>query len=119
VGGVGYFDTDRREYVIFSPPELAPWSASALALGVNDTFWIGLVRRPEGAPYSGGLLHFDPATGDARVYDTKEIVTLISPGLDLGTTNGIYTLRDKQLMRHLIEPNLDGTLQVITASPPD
>jgi len=119
VGGVGYFDTDRMEYVIFSPPELAPWSTSALMLGANDTLWVGLYRQPEGADYSGGLLHFDPATGNARVYDVKEIITLIYPGPTLSTTNGIYTLRDEKLERFVIEPDLVGKLQIIASPPPE
>jgi hypothetical protein len=125
VGGVGYFDTEQREYVIFSPPELTPWSTSALGSGLNDTLWVGLVRNTEGANYSGGILHFDPATGTAKVYDVKEIVMLISPvgvgrtaSIALGTANGIYLLRDEQFERFVVEPDLDGNLQIIAAPPP-
>ncbi len=121
VGAIGYFDLERREYVLFSPPELAPWSASALVPG--DVVWVGLVRQPEGAAYSGGLLRFEPATGSARVYEFKEIIHAIlqfGPSSALiGTANGIYVLRDEQLQRFVIEPDLSGNPEIIAAAPPE
>lgn len=129
VGGVGYFDTERREYVIFSPPELSPWSASALGFFRENESFVGLVRHPEGGSYSGGLLRLDTSTGNAKVYEVKEIILLITPvgagqqaALALGTTNGIYVisiLRDDQVERYVIEPELDGSLKIIAAPPPE
>ena len=53
VGGFGYFDPGQRKYVVFSLPEIAPWSASALLVEEKD-IWLGLARHPEGVTYSGG-----------------------------------------------------------------
>jgi len=124
VGGVGYFDPEAKRFVTFSPPEMAPWSASALtvALGSNDV-WVGLVRQPEGGAYSGGLLRYEPETGSAQKYELGEIVLAIYPFspayVFLGTTNGIYLLRNGSFRRYVIEPDLNGAFQVISADLPD
>jgi hypothetical protein len=58
VGGLGYFDTRSKQFTIFSIPELADWSVSALYVE-DDAVWAGLVNHPEGAGRSGGLIRYD------------------------------------------------------------
>ena len=115
VGGIGYFDPDQRKYVVFYPPELADWSASAI-LVEDDAVWIGLVRHPEGADFSGGLLRFDPAGGHTRSYPFREIVfTMARDGgtLYLGASEGFAVLRRGRLRRYVFEPALDGGYQIV------
>ncbi|MCZ6753426.1 MAG: hypothetical protein O7E51_16565 [Acidobacteria bacterium] len=123
VGGVGYFDPEQKKYVIFSPPALAPWSSSAVAVA-GDAVWVGLIRDPEGGDYSGGLLRYELATGSTQKYELKEIVLSILPfgpfgDVYVGTTNGIYVLHNGQFQRYVMEPDLSGEFRVIAASPPE
>lgn len=120
VGSVGYFDLVQRKFVLFSPPALAAWSSSALLVD-GDNVWVGLLRRPEGGDWSGGLLQYDLASDSTKQYEIKEIVLAIErweDALYVGTSNGIYVLRNDQLQHFVIELGLNGEFQIVTADLP-
>ena len=119
VGGFGYFDPEERKYVVFSPAELADWSASALLVEEKD-IWLGLVGRPEGATYSGGLLRYERDSGEAEEFDIGEIISQIKRwqgSLYLATANGLYVLQDDRLTRYVFEPTLDGGTAIFKSRP--
>ena len=120
VGGVGYFDAEQQRFVLFSPLQIAPWSTSAL-LVENGIVWAGLTRRPEGGVYSGGLLRFEPASGEAHKYEIPEVILAIERWKDnlfLGTNNGLYRLRDNdKWQRFVIEPALRGGWEIVEHLP--
>jgi len=72
VGGPGYFDTRTKRFTVFSIPELADWSVSAL-LVETDVVWAGLARYPEGAAWSGGLISYNLSTRNVTRYDIPDI----------------------------------------------
>ena len=120
VGSVGYFDLVQKKFVLFSPPALAAWSSSAL-LVEGDNVWVGLLRRPEGRAWSGGLLQYDLASDSTKQYEIKEAVLAIERWKDalyVGTSNGIYVLRNDQLQHFVIEPSRNGEFQIVTADLP-
>ena len=47
VGGFGYFDVHTHKLRMFSPPEIADWSVSAI-LVAPPAAWMGLAAHPEG-----------------------------------------------------------------------
>jgi hypothetical protein len=119
VGGVGCFDSQKARYVIYSPPDLAPWSASAL-LVEEDAVWVGLVRHPEGGVYSGGLLRLDRQTFFPRGYPIPDVITEIARGpggLWVATANGIYCLQDEELRRYTVEPVGSGRYRLVARMP--
>ena len=62
IGGFGYFDMDRHTWTLHSPPEVSPWSVSALLLNPNAV-WLGLSRgSDEGFRESGGIVRWDRKT---------------------------------------------------------
>lgn len=119
VGGVGFFDTEKARYVVYSPPALAPWSASAL-LVEEDAVWVGLVRYPEGGTYSGGLVRLDRQTLSAQSYLIADVITDIvreQGDLLVATANGIYCLRNGQLNRYTVEPVSGGRYRLLIGMP--
>ena len=120
VGGLGYFDTRSKQFTIFSISELADWSISALFVE-SDAVWAGLVNYPEGAGHSGGLIRYDLSTRNVTRYNLPDIVlTMIrqNNALFIGTSNGLYVLRDDRFTRFRFEPNLDGKLETVPAPMP-
>ena len=119
VGGFGYFDPEERKYVVFSPAELADWSASALLVEEKD-IWLGLVGHPEGATYSGGLLRYERDSGEAEEFDVGEVIFQMKRwqgSLYLATANGLYVLQDNRLTRYVFEPTLDGGTAIFKSQP--
>jgi hypothetical protein len=70
VGAVGAFDVRTRRFEMRYLPEIAAWSGSAISLD-GEGLWIGLMRQPEGAAFSGGLLHYNP--GDQSKADPSRL----------------------------------------------
>jgi hypothetical protein len=82
----------------------------------GDTVWAGLKRRPEGSEYSGGLLRYDLSTKRAMVFPVEEVVfSIVRAGdaLYLGSSNGLYVLREGRLARYVFEPALDGNYGIV------
>ena len=119
VGGFGYFDPEERKYIVFSPPEVARWSASALLVEEKD-IWLGLARHPEGATYSGGLLRYQRDSGEAEEFDVGEVISQMKRwqgSLYLATANGLYILQDDRLTRYVFEPTLEGGTAIFKSQP--
>ena len=119
VGGFGYFDPEDKKYVVFSPSEIAPWSASAL--WVEDAVvWVGRVRHPEGAPFPGGILRYERASGEVKEFDVGEVISQIKRWqgkIYLATDNGLYILQDSRLTRYVFEPALNGGTAIFKSQP--
>ena len=115
VGGLGYFDTRAKQFTIFSIPELVDWSVSAL-FGESDAVWAGLVNYSEGAQRIGGLIRYDLSTRNVTRYNVPDIVLAMirqNNALFIGTSNGLYILRDDRFTRFRFEPNLDGEFEPV------
>jgi len=115
VGALGSFDTVTHEYKLRYLPEIVPWSGSALLVDGRD-LWVGLMRRPEGANYGGGLLRYNMDTGAVTKYAVKDLIYTLDRGggvLYCGTSNGLYTIRDDKVMQLRFEPDADGKLTMI------
>jgi len=99
VGGLGHFDISTKQFEVHYYPEIADWSASAIF--VEDRYiWLGLLRRPEGAPFPGGLARFDRQQGTFRIIEIPAIVNKIlrvGEVLYLATSEGIYFIRGEKL----------------------
>ncbi|MCJ7502401.1 MAG: hypothetical protein MUP80_05010 [Acidobacteriia bacterium] len=111
VGGLGHFNISTKQFHVRYYPEMADWSASAIL--VEDRYiWLGLFRRPEGAPYSGGLARFDRKHGAFRVIAIPAIVNKIlrvGEVLYLATTEGIYFIRGDKLTHLDFVLDVNGT----------
>lgn len=91
------------------------WSVSAL-LVEDDSVWAGLVNYPEGAGRSGGLVRYDLSTHNVTRYYVPDLVlTMIRQdnALFIGTSNGLYILRDGHVTRFRFEPDLDGKFEAV------
>jgi hypothetical protein len=103
-------------YTFLEIPELFDWSVLGFLLE-DDTAWVGMVNYPEGATNSGGLLQYDLKTGRAQVHSISDVIhsiVRVEGALFLGTTKGVYILRDGQITRHRAEPDIKGRFIVIS-----
>jgi hypothetical protein len=119
VGGIGYFDISKKAFSFLRIPQIVDWSVSAL-LVKDQVLWAGLEGRPEAAEFSGGLLRHDLRTSATRVFRVEDVITSLHSTADaliLGTTNGIYVLRNDRLTRHRVMPTLDGKFVFYTETP--
>lgn len=115
VGAIGTFHVATRKYEMRYLPEIARWSGSAL-LHDGDDLWIGLSRRPEGATYGGGLLRYNTQTGAVRTYPVTDLISFIDrvqDALYLGTSHGVYMLREDKLTQLRFEPDADSRLVML------
>jgi hypothetical protein len=79
VGAFGFFDTETRQYELFSPPEVAAWEISAI-LVEKDVVWLGLDHFGEDISTSpGGLVRWDRAAHQAHRYPLEFNVKSIEP----------------------------------------
>ena len=120
VGGIGYYDIRTKTFTMLSGPELANWSISALLVETNAV-WAGLVRYPEGAELSGGLIRYDLPTGNVTRYSIPDItLTMLrqNDAVYIGTSNRLYILRNGRLTRFRFEPNLDGKFEPVPETIP-
>jgi len=115
VGAIGTFDIPARKYQMRYLPEIAGWSGSAIMLD-GDDLWIGLMRRPEGSSYGGGMLRYNTRTGSARKYAFADVIYTIDrlgDTLYCGTSHGLYMVRDDQLTQLRFEPDGKGELIMV------
>jgi hypothetical protein len=120
IGGFGYFDTVQRKYVLISPPETADWSVSALLVEGGE-IWMGLISCGEGYGVSGGLLHWDISTQQARRYKTDSIIDQIDRydgRLYLATDDGVAVLEEGKLRRYMIDKTPSGSYRIIALDNP-
>jgi hypothetical protein len=116
VGALGSFDRITKKFTFLRIPEVVDWSVSSLLVEGN-TIWAGLVLRGEGAPYSGGLLCHDLASGMTHKYSVDDVIFRISRWRDalyLTTSNGIYVLKGKRFTRYRVEPDINGKPVIIS-----
>lgn len=120
VGAVGEFDLSTHKYQMHYFPEIARWSGSALRID-GDDLWIGLMRQPEGAPFSGGLLRYNRRTGVAAKFDVPDYINTIDrvgDGIYCGTSNGLWVIRGGAVTHLAFEPDRGGRLTAVTRSLP-
>ncbi len=80
VGGFGYLDWNDGKLHVFTVPEIADWSVSAIAVA-PDAVWMALVANGEWGPSSGGLLRYDRQTVAVRRFEFPDVaVQLIRAG---------------------------------------
>jgi hypothetical protein len=115
LGAIGIFDIPARKYEMRYLTEIVAWSGSAILLD-GDDLWIGLMRRPEGALYGGGLLRYNTQTGSVSKYalpDVIHTIDLLEDALYCGTSHGLYILRDDKLTQLRFEPDEKGKLLIV------
>ena len=116
VGTIGSFDRAAKKFAFLQTPEVVDWSVSNL-LVEGDTIWAGLVRHPEGADRSGGLLRRDNKSGRSRTYAVDDVIFRIErwrDGLYLTTSNGIYVLTGERITRHRVEPDINAKPSLVS-----
>lgn len=114
VGGFGYFDTTDRKYHLFAPPEIAPWSVSAIEVA-PDAVWMTLVRQGEWGDTSGGLLRYDRQSGTMRRFELPDIgARIIQAGGKIlaATGSGIAVVDGDSVKRYFIDRTTGGRLRV-------
>jgi hypothetical protein len=119
VGGFGYFDTEARRYVLFSPPAVRAWSASSM-LVEQEAAWLGLVNHSEWRGFPGGLLRFDRASRTATVLPLPDVIgdiARVGDRLILATEFGIALYDGSTIRRYFIDETTAGRLRVVEAPP--
>jgi hypothetical protein len=117
VGGFGYFDAIARNYHLFTPPELAGWSVSAIDVEPNAV-WMALAASGEYGGASGGLLRYDRRSGALRRFEFPDIgVRFIRAGgiLLAATDFGIAVVEDNLVKRYFVDRTAGGRLRVAPA----
>lgn len=120
VGGLGHFHISTRQFHVYYYPEIADWSASAI-LVEDRSIWLGLVLRPEGAPYPGGLARFDRRQGTFQIIEVPAIVNKIlrvGEVLYLATAEGIYFLKGEELTHLDFVVDVNGKYALVAKSAP-
>lgn len=117
VGGFGYFDGSTGIYTLYSPPEIWPWSVSAILVEAGEV-WLGLMRRGEYGDTSGGLLHWNRATEHVKMYRLRSVARAIGrfeEALYVATEDGIAVLRPERTMMEYwtVDVTLTGTYRVV------
>jgi hypothetical protein len=115
VGAIGEFDIASRKFEMHYLPDIVPWSGSAILLD-GDELWIGLMRRPEGAEYSAGLLRYNIRTGDVSKLPLADLVNSIDrvgSAMYFGTSQGLYVLRGGKFTQFRFEPDASGKIVMI------
>lgn len=118
VGGFGYFDINERKFHIFSPPEIADWSVSAIDVG-PDAAWMALVQNGEYGGSSGGLLRYDRQSGTVRRLGLPDVALRIvrAGGNILAATDfGLAVVEGDGVKRYFVDRTTDGRLRVATAT---
>jgi peptidyl-prolyl cis-trans isomerase A (cyclophilin A) len=117
VGDIGTFDPSTKKFEFFHVPEMASWSGSAI-LVTPEAIWVGRKRLPEGAEYGGGLLRFDRATKQVRVYPIPSVIReLLAVGdrVYAGTADrGVFILNGEQMQQVEFVPLPNKTFRVET-----
>ena len=118
VGGFGYLDWNDGKLHLFTLPELANWSVSAIAVG-PDAVWMALVANGEYGGSSGGLLRYDRQSVTVRRFELPDVaVQLIRSGAKIlaATDFGLAVVEGDRVRRYCIDRTTDGRLQVAPAT---
>jgi hypothetical protein len=115
VGAVGFLSRFGN-YSFLRIPALFDWSADVI-LVEPDVVWVGLVNHGEGPDVSGGLLGYDRKTHRSEIRKVPGVILRIAHvggTLFLGTTRGLYVLRNGATTWFHMEPDVNGRLVVVT-----
>ena len=115
LGGFGYFDTTTASYRLIAPPEIYPWSVSAI-LVEPQCVWLALDHRGEYGDYPGGLLRWDRKTATVRMFAVKTVVKGMAEAggtLYLGAGDGIVTVKGEQVASYFVDARADGRCVVV------
>ena len=116
VGAFGYFDTETRQYRIFSPIEVAPYETSAI-LVEPDQVWIGLdVFTEDISTFPGGLVRWDRVSEKVLLYPIEFVVTAIERRGDilrLSTRGGYAELRGDVVERFSVRRLAGGKTETV------
>jgi hypothetical protein len=118
IGGFGYFDAKARRYRLFAPPEIAPWSATAIRVE-PDAVWLALAERSEYITVAGGILRFDRASQQVERWPLRDVATglaRVGDRIVAATYFGIAVLDDGKLRRYFLDKTLDGRWRVVEAN---
>jgi hypothetical protein len=118
VGGFGCFDEKEKKLQLFSPPEIADWSVSALDV-TPDAVWMALVNNGEYGGSSGGLLRYDRYAGAARWITLPDIALRLThlSGKTLAATDfGFAVIEGEQITRFFVDQTTDGGWRVAHAT---
>jgi hypothetical protein len=117
VGGLGYFDASDRQYHLFTPPELADCSVSAIRVE-PDAVWLGIVQLGEYGGSPRGVLRYDRKTETVRRYALPDAVYGFSVSgnrMLVATSSGIAVIEGDQIKRYFVDRTTDGRLRVADA----
>jgi hypothetical protein len=117
VGGFGYFDTTDGQYHLFSLPEVADFSISALRVE-HDAVWLGLCTRGEYGDGSGGILRYDRETYALRKYNLADIafsIVVFGDRVIAGTDRGIAVMQADKTTRYFVDRTTNGRLRIAEA----
>lgn len=121
VGAFGYFDMEKREWTLYSPPEVAPWSITAL-LVERDAVWLGICRSGEAPETCGGIVRWDRKTHEARRIPSEWGVSdIVRRGDTLYMTagEGLLILRGGRLQKFIISICKSGGYEVVPVLEPN
>jgi hypothetical protein len=117
IGGFGYFDSVEKRYRLWTAPEIADWSVSAIQVD-PDVVWMALVRNGEWGGSGAGVLRFDRHSGGYRKFATQDIgrqFLRAGARLILATDFGISQVQEGGLRRYFVDRTSDGRLRVAAA----
>jgi hypothetical protein len=118
IGGFGFYNDATRRYTTYSPPEIVPYSVSAIAVSPHHV-WFGLVHNGEWGPTGAGLLRFDRATQSVTRFDSPDIAgaIVIEGTRVLAATNfGITIVEGDRQRRFFVDQTTDGRLRMAEAT---
>jgi len=118
VGGFGYFDEKDKKLQLFSPPEIADWSVSAIDV-TPGAVWMALVDNGEYGGSSGGLLRYDRHGGASRRITLPDLALRLThvSGKTLAATDfGFAVVEGDQIARFFVDQTTDGQWAVVQAS---
>ena len=117
LGGFGYFDTAKRKYRVYSPPEIADWSVTAI-LVEPEAVWLALARHGEYGSGGAGLLRFDRGTEKVEKMELRDIagkIARLGNRLLIATDFGAALFEQRKLRRFFLDQTTDGRLRVAEA----
>ncbi len=118
VGGFGYFYTSDRQYHLFTPPELADYSVSAIRVE-PDAVWLGIFQSGEYGGSPAGVLRYDRKTQALHRYELRDAVygfTVSGKRALMATSSGIAVINGDEITRYFVDRTTDGGLRVAEAT---
>ena len=117
IGGFGYYDPATKKYTLFAPPEIARYSASAIAV-TPESVWLGLVHNGEWGSSGAGLFRFDRASQKAQRFESPDIpiaIRIEGARVIAATNFGITIVEGDRQRRYFVDQTSDGRLRMAEA----